>query len=97
MQAVFGSLDLIQEMKSQYAVEETICPWVKQWFYFMPQPLLFRPSWWGAEKQFIKNLVDGKVLSNLVSDDIKISTYCATDKDSISNLLISKESFFQAI
>ena len=53
----------------------------------MPPPLLFRSSLWGTEKPFIKNWIDGKVLSNLVSDNTKISTYCATDIDSISNLL----------
>ena len=53
----------------------------------MPPPLLFRSSLWGTEKPFIKNWIDGKVLSNLVSDNIKISRYCATDIDSISSLL----------
>ena len=53
----------------------------------MPPPLLFRSSLWGTEKPFIKNWIDGKVLSNLVSDNIKISTYCSADIDSISNLL----------
>ena len=53
----------------------------------MPPPLLFWSSVWGTEKPFIKNWIDGKVLSNLVSDNTKISTYCATDIDSISNLL----------
>ena len=53
----------------------------------MPPPLLFRSSLWGTEKPFIKNWIDGKVLSNLVSDNIKISTYCTTDIDRISNLL----------
>ena len=53
----------------------------------MPPPLLFQSSLWGTEKPFIKNWIDGKVLSNLVSDNIKISTYCTTDIDSISNLL----------
>ena len=33
MQAIFGSLDLIQEIKSQYTVEESIYSVVKQWFY----------------------------------------------------------------
>ena len=37
-------------------------------------------SLWETEKPFIKNWVDGKVLSNLVSDNIKISTYCANDR-----------------
>ena len=49
--------------------------------------LLFWSSLWGTEKPFIKNSIYGKVLSNLVSDNIKISTYCATDLDSIPNLL----------
>ena len=53
----------------------------------MPLPLLFQSSLWGTEKPFIKNWIDGKVLSNLVSDNTKISTYWATDIDSISNLL----------
>ena len=53
----------------------------------MTPPLLFWSSLWGKEKPFIKNWVDGEVLSNLVSDNIKILTYCATDRDSISNLL----------
>ena len=33
IQAIFGSLDLIQKTKSQYAVEESICSVVKQWFF----------------------------------------------------------------
>ena len=33
MQAIFGSVDLIQEIKSQYTVEESIYSVVKQWFY----------------------------------------------------------------
>ena len=33
MQAIFGSLDLIQKIKSQYAVAESICSAVKQWFF----------------------------------------------------------------
>ena len=91
VQTIFGSLDLIQKTKSQYVVEESICSVVKQWFY----PLhtigchclyCFGSSLWGTEKPFIKNWIDGKVLSNLVSDNIKIST-CATDIDSISSLL----------
>ena len=49
--------------------------------------LLFWSSLWGTEKPFIKNSIYGKVLSNLVSGNIKISTYCATDLDSIPNLL----------
>ena len=52
----------------------------------MPLSLPFWSSLWGTEslweteKPFIKNWVDGKVLSNLVSDNIKISTYCATGR-----------------
>ena len=49
----------------------------------MPPPLLFRSSLWGTEKPFIKNWIDGKVLSNLVSDNTKISTYCATETSRI--------------
>ena len=53
----------------------------------MPLPLLFQSSLWGIEKPFIKNWIEGKVLSNLISDNTKILTYCVTDIDSISNLL----------
>ena len=49
----------------------------------MPPPLLFWSSLWGTEKPFIKNWIDGKVLSNLVSDNTKISTYCATETSRI--------------
>ena len=53
----------------------------------IPLPLIFRSTLWGTEKPFIKNWIDGKVLSNLVSDNIKISTYCTTYIDSISHSL----------
>ena len=61
----------------------------------MSLPLPFWSSLWGTEKSsFIKNWIDGKVLSNfkislknIISDNIKISTYYTTDTDSISNLL----------
>ena len=33
IQAIFGSLDLIQKIKSQYAVAESICSVVKQWIF----------------------------------------------------------------
>ena len=53
----------------------------------MPPPLLFWSSLWGTEKPFIKDWIDGKVLSKLVSDNIKIWTYCTSEINSISNLL----------
>ena len=53
----------------------------------MPPTLLFRSSLWGKGKPFIKNWIDGKVLSNLLSDNIKISTYCTTGIESTLNLL----------
>ena len=33
IQGIFGSLDLIQKIKSQYVVGESICSVVTQWFY----------------------------------------------------------------
>ena len=93
MQAIFGSLDLIQKIKSQYAVEESICSVVKQWFYPLHTIRCHCLYYFGQvyEEQknhlYIKNWIDGKVLSNLDSDNIKISTYCATDIDTISSLL----------
>ena len=53
----------------------------------MPPPLLFWSSLWGTEKPFIKDWIDGKVLFKLVSDNIKIRTYCTSEINSISNLL----------
>ena len=54
----------------------------------MPPSLQFRSSLWGTWKPFIRIWVDRKVLSNLVSGNAKISTYCATHKDNISNLFL---------
>ena len=88
IQAIFGSLDLIKKKKiSICSGREYLFSGKTMIFSLiydkMPPPLLFRSILWGTEKPFIKNWIDGKVLSNLVSDNTKISTYCATETSRI--------------
>ena len=86
IQAIFGSLNLIQKIR-EYAVEEISVQWYNNDFFLtynkMPLPWLLWSSLRGKEKPFIKNWIDGKVLSDLVSDSTKISTYCATETSRI--------------
>ena len=46
----------------------------------MPRHLLFRSTLWGTEKSVTRNWVDGKVLSNVVFDNIKMSTFSLMTK-----------------